>query len=271
MGATGVFLGCGLVPHLWSSSPVEKVGHHYPRRGWGRRRAGIMLIWRWRMLEEVMEKSSVQFSSVQSLSHVRPLQPHWLQHARLPCPSPTTGACSNSCPSSWWCHTTISSSVVSFSSCFQSFPASGSFLVSQFFAPGGQSIGVSAFSISPSNEYSGLISFRIDWFNLLEPQFPHLQGPETLKKTWPPIDLWAGPGQWEASPSLPCPRNVRSVCCSYSWNCFQGCILDRAMWCWEQLDWMCDWNCYGLYTKLWDSGSGCKDVLFLSAQDKPHK
>ena len=72
------------------------------------------------------------------------LQPHRLKHARLPCPSPTPGACSNSCPSSWWCHPTISSSVIPFSSCLQSFPALGSFPMSQFFPSGGQSIGVSA-------------------------------------------------------------------------------------------------------------------------------
>ena len=75
-------------------------------------------------------QSSVQFSrSVKSNS----LQPHWLQHVRLPCPSSTPGACSNSCPYSGWCHPIISSSVISFSSCFQSFPASGSFPMSQFF------------------------------------------------------------------------------------------------------------------------------------------
>ena len=66
---------------------------------------------------------------------------HGLQHARLPCPSPSPGACSNSCPSSWWCHPTISSSVIPSSSPLQSFPASGSFLVSRLFASGGQSIG----------------------------------------------------------------------------------------------------------------------------------
>ena len=71
------------------------------------------------------------------------LPPHGLQDARLPCPSPTPGACSNLCPLRRWCHPTISSSVVPFSSCLQSFPASGSFPVSQFFASGGQSIGVS--------------------------------------------------------------------------------------------------------------------------------
>ena len=80
------------------------------------------------------------------------LRPHGLQHAWLPCPSPTPGACSNSCPSSKWCHPTISSSVIPFSSCLQSFPASGSFLVSQFFTSGGQSIGASASaSVLPMN------------------------------------------------------------------------------------------------------------------------
>ena len=72
------------------------------------------------------------------------LRPGEPQHARPPCPSPTPGVYPNPCPSSWWCHPTISSSVVPFSSCPQSFPASGSFPVSQFFVSGGQSIGVSA-------------------------------------------------------------------------------------------------------------------------------
>ena len=84
--------------------------------------------------------SQYQFScSVVSNS----LWPHGLQHARLPCPSPTPRVYSNSCPLSWWCHPTISSSVVPFS-CLQSFPASGSFPMSQFFTSGGQRIGVSA-------------------------------------------------------------------------------------------------------------------------------
>ena len=86
-----------------------------------------------------LEKTkSSHFSSVQSLSHVQIFVTHGLQHNRLPCPSPTPRACSNSCPSSWWCHPTISSSVVPFSSCLQSFLASGYFLVSQFFASSGQ-------------------------------------------------------------------------------------------------------------------------------------
>ena len=80
------------------------------------------------------------------------LWPHRLQHARLSCLPPTPGACSNSCPSSRWCHPTISSSVVPFSSCPQSFPASGSFPMSQFFPSSGQSIGVSAStSVLPIN------------------------------------------------------------------------------------------------------------------------
>ena len=93
--------------------------------------------------------SSVQFSrSVVSNS----LRPHEPQHARPPSPSPTPGVHSNSCPSSQWCHPAISSSVVRFSSCPQSLPASESFLMSQLFAWGGQSIGVSALaSVLPMN------------------------------------------------------------------------------------------------------------------------
>ena len=101
-------------------------------------------------------RNSVQFShSVVSDS----LQPHGVQQARLPCPSPTLGAYSNSCPSSWWCHPTISSSVIPFSSRLQSFPASGSFPVSQFVTSGGQSVGASASaSVLPMNIQ--------DWFPL---------------------------------------------------------------------------------------------------------
>ena len=100
--------------------------------------------------------SSVQFSrSVVSVS----LRPQGLLHTRLPCPSPTPGAYLNSCPSSQWCHPTISSSVVPFSSHLQSFPASRSFQMSQFFPSGGQSTGVSASaSVLPMNIQ--------DWFPL---------------------------------------------------------------------------------------------------------
>ena len=100
--------------------------------------------------------SLVQFScSVVSDS----LGPHGLQHARPPCPSPTPGIYSNSRPLSQWCHTTISSSVIPFSSCLQSFPTSGSFQMSQLFASGGHSIGVwASASVLPMNIQ--------DWFPL---------------------------------------------------------------------------------------------------------
>ena len=94
------------------------------------------------------------FSSFQFSRSVMPdsLRPHESQHARPPCPSPTAGVCPNPCPLSWWCHLTISCSVIPFSSCAKSFPASGSFPMSQLFASGGQSIGVSAStSVLPMN------------------------------------------------------------------------------------------------------------------------
>ena len=99
------------------------------------------------------------------------LWPHGLQHARLPSPSPTPGASSNSCPSSQWCHPTISSSVVPLSTCLQSFPAPGSFPMSQLFASGGQIIGASASAtVLPVNiqgwfplELTGLISLLVQY------------------------------------------------------------------------------------------------------------
>ena len=94
------------------------------------------------------------------------LQPHGLQHASPPCPSPTPRVYSNSSPLSWWCHPTISSSVVSFSSCLKSFPASGAFQMSQFFTSGGQSIGVSASASVLTVNVPDLISFRMDWLDL---------------------------------------------------------------------------------------------------------
>ena len=110
--------------------------------------------------------SSVQFShSVVSSS----LQPHELQHARPPCPSPTPGVHSNSCPLSRWYHQAVSSSVVPFSSCPQSLPASGYFPMSQLRMrwPKYWSFSI---SISPSSEHPGLISFRMDWLDLLAVQ-----------------------------------------------------------------------------------------------------
>ena len=101
----------------------------------------------------------IKFSSVQSLSHIQLFATHGMQHARPPCPSPTPGVYSNSCPLSWWCHPTILSSVVPFSSCPQIISASGSFQMSQLFTSGGQSTGVPAStSVLPKNIQ--------DWFPL---------------------------------------------------------------------------------------------------------
>ena len=93
---------------------------------------------------------------------------HGLQHARPPCPSATPRVYSNSCPLSWWCHPAISSSVVPFSSCLQSFPAPESFLMSQFFTSSGQSIGVSAStSVLPMNIQDWFPSWWTGWISLL--------------------------------------------------------------------------------------------------------
>ena len=123
-----------------------------------------------------MHLQSIQFScSVVSHS----LRPHGLQHARLPCPSPTPRACSNSCPSSQWCHSTTSSSVIPSLSCLQSFLASGSFLMSQLFTSGGQNIEDSA-SVLPMNTqdwsplgWTGWISLQSKGLSRVfsEPQF----------------------------------------------------------------------------------------------------
>ena len=119
---------------------------------------------------------SVQFSrSVVSDS----LRPHGLQHTRLSCPSPTPRACSNSCPLSRWCHPTISSSVVPFSSCLQSFPASGSFQMSQFFKSGGQSIEVSASaSVLPMTVQDW---FLLGWTGWISLQFKGLSNTTVQK------------------------------------------------------------------------------------------
>ena len=114
----------------------------------------------------LIKNSSVQFShSVVSNS----LPSHELQHTRPPYSPPTARVYPNPCPLSWWCHPTISPSVLPFSSCPQSFPASGSFQMNQLFTSGGQSIGVSASTpVLPMNP--GLISFRMDWLDLLAVQ-----------------------------------------------------------------------------------------------------
>ena len=121
------------------------------------------------------------------------LWPSGLQHARPPCPSPTPGACSNSCPLNRWCHPTISFSVVPFSSCFQSFPASGSFPMSQFFASSGQNIGVSA-SAFPMNIQDWFPLGLTGWISLQSRGLSRVFSNTTVQKHQffsAPLSLWS--------------------------------------------------------------------------------
>ena len=135
-----------------------------------------------------LEKYSLnEFGSVQfSCSVISDfLRPHGRQHTRPPCPSPTPGVSSNSCPSSRWCHSAISSSVVPFSSCPQSFPASGSFPMNQFFASGGQIIGVSASTlVLPVNtqDWSPLGWSPCSWISL-QSKDPQKSFPRQIKES----------------------------------------------------------------------------------------
>ena len=114
------------------------------------------------------------------------LWPHELQHARPPCPSPTPGVHPNPYPLSRWCHPTISSSFIPFSSCPQSFPASGSFQMSQLFASGGQSIGVSAStSVLPMNNQDGFPLGWTGWISLQPVLIFHSFGPRDFKESSP--------------------------------------------------------------------------------------
>ena len=130
-------------------------------------------IWRKRGISKSLNFSSlcqVQFSSVSQSCPT--LQAHGLQHARLPSPSPTPRARSNSGSSSWWCHPTVSSSAIPFSSCLQTFPASGSFPMSQFFTTGGQFFGASASSsVLPMNIQDW---FPLGWTGWISLQFKGL-------------------------------------------------------------------------------------------------
>ena len=123
---------------------------------------------------------SVQFSlSVMSDS----LWPHEPQHASPACPSPTPRVYPNSCPLSWWCHLTISSSVVPFSSCLQSFPASGPFQMSQIFTSGGQNIGVSvSTSVLPMNTLDWLPLGLTGWISLQSKGFSRVFSNTTVQK-----------------------------------------------------------------------------------------
>ena len=123
----------------------------------------------------------IQFSSVSQLCWL--LWLHELQHARPPCPSPTPRVLPNACPLSWWCHPTISSSVVPFSSCLRSFPASGSFQMSQHFTSGGQSIKVSAsISVLPMNTQDWSPLGWTGWISLQSKELTRVFSNTTVQK-----------------------------------------------------------------------------------------
>ena len=148
-------------------------------------------VWTWKEYQV-----SVQFSHSDVSDSLRP---HGLQHARPPCPLPSPGSWSNSCPLSWWCHPTTSSSVIPFSSGLQSFPASGSFQMSPFFSSGGQSIGASASaSVLPINIQDWFPSVLTGLICLLPKGLSRVRdGLRTLRQCW-------------SGPSVdPCPSSLR--------------------------------------------------------------
>ena len=147
---------------------------------WGCKEQYCIRTWNVRSCELDNGKfNSVQFSSVMSES----LPPSGLQHARPPCPSSTPGVYSNSCPLSQWCHPTISSSVVPFSPHLQSFPASGYFPMSQLFASGGQSIGVStSTSVLPVNTQDWSPLGWTGWISLLSKELSRVFSNTTVQK-----------------------------------------------------------------------------------------
>ena len=170
-----------------------------------------------------VSETSVQFScSVMSDS----LRPHGLQHnSKLPCPSPTPRACSNSCPSCQWCHPAILSFDIPFYSCLQIFPASGSFQMSQFFASGGQSIGASA-SASAFQWIFRVYFFRIDRFDLLAVQ----------------RRSWESKGSQESSPT-PQFKNINSFALSFLYSSTLTSIHDdwkNHSFDWTDLCWLSD-------------------------------
>ena len=146
--------------------------------------------------------SLIQFSSV---AESFPTLPHGLQHAWIPCPSPAPRVCSNPCPSSQWYHPIISSSVVAFSSRLQSFPASGSFQMSQFFASGGQSIGVSASaSVLPMNIQDWFPWGWTGWISLQSKGLSRVFSKTTVQK-----HRFFGQGVWVWVSRLVVPDSLR--------------------------------------------------------------
>ena len=179
---------------------------------------------------------SLQFSSVAQFCLT--LWPHELQHTRPPCPSPRPGVYSNSCPLSWWCHPTFSSSVVPFSSCLQSSPASGSFPMSQLFAWGGQRIGVSASaSVLPMDTQ--------DWFPLGWTSWISLQLVKNLPAVWETWvrslrifhELGRSPGEGKGYPLQYSGLENPMDCMSLKWNLGKQAVAfishNSNIWYWK--------------------------------------
>ena len=227
--------------------------------------------WYWRY-------SLVQFSlSVLSNS----LWPHGLQHARPPCPSPTPGVYSNTCLLSWWCHPTISSSVVPFSSCLQFFPALGSFQMSQLFTSDGQGIGVSASaSVLPMNIQDGLAGSPSSLRNSQEssptPQFksinsstlsfivqlsyPYMTTGKTIALT-----RWTFVGKvMSLLFNMLCRMVIaflpRSKCLLISWSQSPSLVILKPRKIVSHY-----FHCFPIYL-AWNDGTGCHDLSFLNVE-----
>ena len=216
------------------------------------------------------------------------LWPHGLQHDRLPCPSPTPRAYSNSCPSSRWCHPTISSCVIPFSSCPQSFPASGSFPMSWLFPSGGQSIGASASaSILPINVQGW---FPLGWLvgSLCSPRESQESSPTPLFKSISSLVLsffrvqlshpymttektialtrWTFVGKVMPLLFNMLSRLVRaflpkSKCLLISWLQSPSAVIlnhsAKVSHC---------FHCFPIYYLSWSDGTGCHDLSFLNIE-----
>ena len=173
-------------PLLWSAMSVSGggVGRQWPAAGLGALSVAVGAWDLWKEVTIIFITSTIVSVSQFICSLVSDsLRPHGLQHRRPPCPSPTPGVYSNSCPSSQWCHPTISSSVIPFSSHLQSFPASGSFQMSQLFASGGQSIGVSVSTLVFSTNIQDWFPLGCTgWIPLLYKGFPRVFSNTTVQK-----------------------------------------------------------------------------------------
>ena len=185
-------------------------------------------------------------------SHRVSLPPRGLQHIRLPCPSPSPGACSNSCPLSRWCHPTISSSVIPFSSCLQSFPASRFFPMSQLFASGGESIGVSASaSVLPMN-IQGWFPLRLTgWISLQSQGLSRVSSNTTVQKhqffSTQNLGILSKKYMWWG---FFIPRDFISVGLGWGQTNLFSLRLGWPQWLWEDLEESLAWETVELLHKM---------------------